>query len=306
MSDREPEWVEVRVLCPSEWSELVAGAITDWSGGSVAFGRSSLAVGPVPEANEQVRGFFERRRDSPEFRAELQKRLKDLGEATGDRQLALATPEYKVLPFEDWAESWKKSWKAYRVGRFAVVPYDWEGEPKPEDVPMRLEPAGAFGTGRHPTTRHCLRFLSNLDLAGKRVLDAGCGSGILSVAAMLLGAESVLGFDIDERSVPEGEALCRRNGVDSNVEFVHGGFETLEGRTDEFDVVLANIYYDVLAAGLDSIERVARQGCALAFSGLHERFVDRAVDGVHASNLEVVETWARGRWRTVLARQPSS
>ena len=82
-----------------------------------------------------MRAFFEFRKDSPELREALIQRLQGLSEATGDERLAGLSPRFKPLPFEDWANSWRKSWKPYRVGRLAVVPYDWDGQPREETKP---------------------------------------------------------------------------------------------------------------------------------------------------------------------------
>lgn len=301
MTEPKTQWIEVRVLCPAEWSELVAEHVAKVTEGSVAFGRSSRAADPVPEGAELVRGFYPIDRDSTELRDRLGKQLAGLAEATEDERLSELELLFKPLPPEDWANSWRKSWKPFRAGRLAVVTYDWKGELRPTDLPLRLEPAGAFGTGRHPTTRQCLRWLSALDLAGKRVLDAGCGSGILSVAAKLLGAKEVFGFDIDERSVPEGESLARVNGIEDGIRFAHGGFENLLGMALSYDVVLANIYADVLADHAQVLLEVGASEAQFCFSGIHERHIDGTVETLLTQRYVIGDIQATGPWRTIYA-----
>ena len=298
-----PEWTEVRVLVPAEWAELAADAVAHATGGTVAFGRPSRAAEPVPEGWELVRGFVDARRDAQAVRRVLEAELARLASTTEDARFAEADVQLKPLPHEDWASSWRKQWKPFRVGRLAVVTHDWGGTLREGDVPLRLEPAGAFGTGRHPTTRHCLRFLCDLDLAGKRVLDAGTGSGILAVAACLLGAEAAFGFDVDERSVVDGPELARRNDVGDRARFAHGGFEQVLGVQAAYDVALANIYADVLAVGADPILEALVPGGRFAFSGIHERHIGPAVGHCGTVGFEIEDVWRRGRWRTILGRR---
>lgn len=131
---------------------------------------------------------------------------------SGQRQAeALASKLYRLgaervdvstVPDEDWSEVWKQHFKPTRIGPRIVVRPTWEAfEAKADDLVISIDPGQAFGTGDHPTTRMCLEALQEVPLEGKRVLDVGCGSGILSMAAALLGAKSVLGTDIDPIAV---------------------------------------------------------------------------------------------------------
>lgn len=301
MAESPSEWVEVRVLGPEEWSELIAERVAEVTGGSIAFGRSSRAADPVPDGFELVRGFYPTTRDTEALRTKLAMGLVQLAEPTEDERLARLEPWFKPLPAEDWANSWRKSWKPFRIGRLAVVTFDWGGTLRDSDVPLRLEPAGAFGTGRHPTTRRCLEWLAGQDLTGKRVLDAGCGSGILSVAARLLGADYAFGFDIDERSAPEGQALAERNGINSGLRLAHGGFELLQGVVDPYDVVLANIYADVLQDHAKTLFAALRPGGQWAFSGIHERHLDGTLEHLGSSGFENPLVRRTGRWATIIS-----
>ncbi len=303
MSADQPQWIEVRVVCPAEWSELVADVLARETRGSVAFGSSSRVGERTPSDCEQVRGFYDADRDAAQLRASIVEQLHALAQATEDRRLAQLEVLFKPLAPEDWANSWRKSWRPLRVGRICLLTYDWQGQLRQSDVELRFEPGGSFGTGRHATTRECLRFLGEQDLAGARVLDAGSGSGLLSVAALLLGADSVFGFDIDERSPKEGLALARRNGVAQGASFAHGGFELLEQHAGPYTHVLANIYADMISDHAASLKGVMERGGKLVFSGIREDHLDQALDSVLACGLRVHEIRARGRWRTLLGER---
>lgn len=141
---------------------------------------------------------------------------------------------------EDWAEAWKQFFVPRRVGRNFVVTPSWtDYDAKPGDMVITLDPGQAFGTGDHPTTRGCLELLEKVGAEGKSVADIGCGSGILSVGAGLLGAESIVGVDVESAAVSSARENLARNNVCG--EIIEGkGFEPLV-ESDSYDLVLSNI-----------------------------------------------------------------
>jgi ribosomal protein L11 methyltransferase len=140
------------------------------------------------------------------------------------------------LPEENWDELWRRHFKPRRVGRRFVVRPTWEEfDLSPEDVEIVLDPGQAFGTGEHATTRMCLELIEDVDVAGKTVLDLGCGSGILSVALVKLGA-TVTAIDIDPLSIEVTRENAAVNGV--AFEAIVGDGAPLTGR---YDVVVSNI-----------------------------------------------------------------
>jgi ribosomal protein L11 methyltransferase len=294
-------WTELRVTVPSGWQELVGDTLAQFSGGSVAFGRSSLAAKAPPTGMEVVRAFVANAPDLKDLEVQARRALGELAANVGEPELEDLELLVKPLPAEDWAESWRKSWRPFRVGRLALVTPEWNGPLRPSDLRLQLQPSGSFGTGRHPTTRECLRILGEIDLRGARVLDAGSGTGLLGVAACMLGASSALGFDIDERSPEAGRDLAAANGVADRCEFRRGDFSVLDDQVEPFDVVLANIYSDVLQVhAFDLAQRLSPSGCAV-FSGCPERHRDRVQRALEAAGLDVHEVRQRGRWRTFLA-----
>ncbi len=292
-------WIEIRVLAPAPWAELVGEVLGRRSAGAVAFGRPNRGVEAAPEGIEWVRAFVDSDEDGPALRAELEAELAGMAALLDAPELQGLEPTYRDVPNEDWETSWRKSWKPFRVGHMAVITYDWEGELRPTDVPLRLEPAGSFGTGRHPTTRACLAFLQELDLDGCRVLDAGTGTGILSVAAALLGAKACRGFDIDTRSAKTASDLAARNGVAERCTF-HTGDLAVVPNDEPVDVLLANIYADVIQEHAVNLAARLRPGGCFAFSGCPEVKREPTERAIRDAGLTIERTVQRGRWVTTL------
>jgi len=291
-------WTEVRVLVPHGWEELVADALARPPCTAVVFGRTSLGGEPPPEGFELLRTYLPARVDGDAARELLRARLAGLAAAAGAPELAALEPRFRALPPEDYATSWKKVWKPFRLGRLCVVPPGWSGTLRQDDVRLVLEPKSTFGTGRHATTRACLALLQELPLAGARVLDAGTGSGLLAVAAALLGAGRCLGFDVDPESVPEASALAAHNGVAQRCEFRRGGFEVLTHRDQGFDAVLANVYADLIQDTARDLAGRLSPGGWFAFSGCPADKAAAARAAIEEAGLFVASERVRGRWHT--------
>ena len=295
-------WIEVRALVPAGWEELVAERLMFGPCTSATFGRPNLGTDPAPEGYEFVRTFLSEGEDSPELRTELCARVAELAAITEEPELAGIELRFKRLPPEDYANSWKKSWKPFRVGPLCLLPPWDEREVRDGDLRLTIQPGGSFGSGRHATTRTCLRQLTRRIRGDERVLDAGAGSGVLSVAATLLGARSALGFDIDPHSAASSTALATDNGVQDRCEFREGGFEVLDDSERNFDVVLANIYSDVIQAhAQDLAARLAPNGW-FAFSGCPDQHATETMAAIEAAGLMIEEPYQRGRWHTFLGR----
>lgn len=291
------------MLAPLEWHELVAEALTLGPCTSVAFGSASLASEQPPEGWDWVRTFVLESDDSEPLRAHLSAQLAQLASRSAIAELVGLELRFRRLPPEDYANSWRKSWKALRIARFAITPYDWTGRLRAGDVRLLLEPGGAFGTGRHATTRACLQTVSERTLEGARVLDAGTGSGILCVAAALCGAQYALGFDIDPAALPYSRELAERNGVAARCEFRVGGFECLRPDERNFDGVLANIFADLIAAHASDLAQRLAPGGWFAFSGCASHKREPTLAAIQAAGLELDELATRGRWDTFRGRR---
>lgn len=290
-------WTEIRVLVPIGWEELVAETLALGPCTSVAFGRPSLATAPAPDGFEYVRTFVASASDTPVLREGVRAALADLAQRAEIEELHALLLEFRELPPEDYARSWMKVWKPFRVGRIAVVAPWKDGALRPQDLRLLLEPGGAFGSGRHATTRMCLRVLQERLEPGTRVLDAGSGSGILTVAAALLGAREAIGFDVDPNARPWAEELARANGAASKARFLDAGFECLAG-LGRFDALLANIYSDVIVEHAGLLRDALAPGGWFAFSGCPLQHVEATRAAIVRSGLVLEELRVRGRWHT--------
>jgi ribosomal protein L11 methyltransferase len=202
--------------------------------------------------------------------------------------IAAALPALSIervdLPDEDWAAKSQQSLTAVRAGNFIVAP--------PWDVPAEdvnatvivIEPSMGFGTGHHPTTRMCLRLLSNLDAADATVLDLGAGSGVLSMAAALMGARRVTGIDIDRDAIESAETSARLNTLPDTIAFVVSDFRKDPPRPA--DIVLANLTGGMLIATAPAITALVRPSGQLILSG----FDNSEVDAVRAAFSALAET----------------
>ncbi|MFG0805670.1 50S ribosomal protein L11 methyltransferase [Pseudomonas fluvialis] len=185
--------------------------------------------------------------------------------------LALLTggplPAHQVeqIADQDWERSWMDNFQPLRFGqRLWIVP-SWHQPPEPQAVNLHLDPGLAFGTGTHPTTALCLEWLDGQSLHDCNVLDFGCGSGILAIAALLLGAKQACGTDIDPQALEASRDNATRNGIDA-ARFPL--YLPSEMPADTFDLVLANILAGPLVQLAPTISQHVRQGGHLVLSGI--------------------------------------
>ncbi len=289
------------MLAPRGWCELVAETLAIGPCTSVAFGAPSLGTEAAPDGFDFVRTFVPASDDSAELRTEITAALARLAQATGAGELKRLAPQFKPLPPEDYANSWKKSWKAFRVAGLCVIAPWSTATPRAGEKVMRLEPGGAFGSGRHATTRTCLRVVIERVRGAERVLDAGSGSGILGVAAAMCGARVVIGFDLDPVAAVHANELARNNGVADRCRFVTAGFESL-AEVAPFDVVIANINADVIQAHAHDLRRVLAIGGWFAFSGCPVNRVPDTRRAIESAGFAIEEERVRGRWHTFVGR----
>ena len=300
-----PAWTEIRVLAPEGWLELVADVLALSPCTTVAFGRPSLAADAPPAGFDYVRTFVLETMDTAQLRGEVEAKLAGLALATGASELEGLRARFTRLPPEDYASSWKKSWKPFRVADFALVPRDYAKPLRSSDRRLVMEPGGAFGTGRHPTTRGCLRAIASRVRPGDRILDAGCGNGVLAVASALRGARETLGFDIDAAALPYAEMLAADNGVSGQCQWRVGGFGCLEPADSGFDGVCANLFADLIQAHAADLARCLKPGGWFAISGCRADLRDATLAAIAAAGLVLEQRSTRGRWDTYVgSRRP--
>ena len=211
--------------------------------------------------------------------------------------------ELSSIREEDWANNWKQYFKPIRIGEKLVIKPSWEEYSDDGDrIILEIDPASSFGTGQHHTTRLCLELLEKSLDKGDRILDMGCGSGILSIGAMLLGAEDAVAVDIDENAAATAAENAAKNNIPADKYHTYYGNilgdEALADEIDfKYDIITANIVADVLIAMKDYFVRYLRDGGTLIVSGIIEERMDEVIDalvsfGFKEPVVNVKEGWA--------------
>ena len=217
--------------------------------------------------------------------------------------LATISPlKEKYVEEEDWQNAWKEHFHPLRIGRHLVICPTWRTvETSESDILIHLDPGMAFGTGHHPTTRTCMEILERDSKPGDRILDVGCGSGILSVVAVKVGATSALGLEIDPVAARAGEENLRINGIEDKVQIVQGTLPSPLAEARSFDIVAANISAKVVTnLAQHLIDSVAIDGKLIA-GGIIEPHVEDVTKALNAVGASIDETFIDGDWVTLLA-----
>ncbi|PZP26339.1 50S ribosomal protein L11 methyltransferase [Pseudomonas kuykendallii] len=205
---------------------------------------------------------------------------------------ALPEHHFERIEDQDWERSWMDNFQPMRFGRRLWIVPSWHAAPEPDAVNLLLDPGLAFGTGTHPTTALCLEWLDGEDLAGRSVLDFGCGSGILAIAALLLGAGRAVGTDIDPQALEASRDNAGRNGIAAERLPLYLP-EALPREPAE--VVVANILAGPLVALAPQIIALVQPGGRLALSGiLAEQAED--VRAAYAAEFDLEPTAEKDGW----------
>ena len=211
----------------------------------------------------------------------------------------VAEPETNDLEDQPWERAWMDRFVPMRFGSgLWIVPTGSE-PPDPEAVQLHLDPGVAFGTGTHETTHLCLEWLDGADLAGRSVLDFGCGSGILGVAAALLGAERVMCVDYDPQAVWATQQNAERNGVTERVLAAQGD-RPPAGR---WDVVLANILAGILERLAGELVAAVEPGGTLVLTGILQEQAEQVQGTFRRAGLPLDLTATRGDWVLLTGQQ---
>ncbi|MCP1607095.1 50S ribosomal protein L11 methyltransferase [Pseudomonas citronellolis] len=207
--------------------------------------------------------------------------------------------QVEVVEDQDWERSWMDNFKPMRFGRRLWIVPSWHEAPEPEAVNLLLDPGLAFGTGTHPTTALCLEWLDGQELAGDTVLDFGCGSGILAIAALLLGARQALGTDIDPQALEASRDNATRNGIDPALFPV---YLPADLPVDQADVVVANILAGPLVSLAGQLTSLVKPGGRLALSGILAEQAEE-VRAAYADAFELEPTAERDGWVRISGRR---
>jgi len=249
-------WLEVSLTVDGELAESVADVLARFAPNGVMTEQGvkfndeedeGTATGPIT-----VRAYLEVNEQLEETRQKIEESLFYLGMIQ-----PVPTPTYKQIADQNWMEAWKQHYKPILIGQRLLILPAWLQNPEPTRIPIKIDPGMAFGTGTHPTTQLCLELmeLSTINHPLSTVIDVGCGSGILSIAALKLGASKVLGVDIDIESVKNSRENADVNEIGNELILGQGSVtEVLNGQFEfkSAPLVVANILAPVLIRLFDA------------------------------------------------------
>ena len=282
-------WLQVRLAITPEQAETYEDALLEVGAVSVTFMDAEDQpifepdLGTTPLwSNTHLLALFEADTDETALLAHLQ------------LLCGGALPEHHVERIEDqdWERSWMDGFQPMRFGqRLWIVP-SWHAAPQPDAVNLLLDPGLAFGTGTHPTTALCLEWLDGQNLDNCSVLDFGCGSGILAIAALLLGAPQAAGTDIDPQALEASRDNASRNGIDPARFPVYLPADLPQ---QPADVVVANILAGPLVSLAPQITALVKSGGRLALSGILAEQAEE-VRAAYASAFDLDPTATKDGW----------
>ena len=195
----------------------------------------------------------------------------------------------------DWSENWKKYFHATEIGdKLAIVPSWEEYDNKENRKILHIDPGAAFGTGTHATTSLCLSMLENYVAEGSKMLDIGCGSGILSIASVLLGAETAVGVDIDAQSVKTAKENAELNNVSGKTEYIVG--DLADKISGKYNVVCANIVADVVIRLLGDVRTFMEENAVLLVSGIIDARENDVLAAAEKHGFKVKEKQYKDNW----------
>src|SRR5688572_6801127 len=294
-------WLEVSLTVDGELAESVAdvlarfapnGVMTEQGVRFVNDEDEGTATGPIT-----VRAYLEVDDQLEETRQKLEESLFYLGMIK-----PLPAPTYKQIADQNWMEAWKQHYKPILIGQRLLILPAWLESPEPKRIPIKIDPGMAFGTGTHPTTQLCLELmeLSTDNHPLSTVIDVGCGSGILSIAALKLGASKVLGVDIDIESVKNSRENADTNGVGDELILGQGSVtEVLAGQFafKSAPLVVANILGPILIRLFDAgLADLVEPNGEIILSGILDHQAESVITAGEAKSLKRGEIRQIGDW----------
>ena len=295
----EPALLEVSLLVDGEMAEAVADVLAHFIPNGVVIESTQIAPDPNGEGHVvgplRVCGYLPIDTQVEVLREKIQESLWYLS-----RIRSLPEPEFRYVAEANWVEAWKEHYHPIPIGELLLIIPAWLPLPEEPRAAVRIDPGMAFGTGTHPTTQLCLQLAEKRIQAGKPVIDIGCGSGILSIAAIKLGASNALAVDIDPLAVQSTQQNAVLNGVENKIELASGSVQDIRVGTYSiktaplvFANILAPVLEELLEQGLGSL--IEPNGVGI-LSGILEEQVGTVEKAARAKGFRISERKQNGDW----------
>lgn len=297
-------WLEVSVIADEEAAEAVAEFLRPFAHkGGVAIEQLGDPESSEPDAllpEVTVKIYVPGDEDNPALRRRIEEALYMLG-----RIYPIPEPTFAELADEDWSSAWREKFKPFRVSRRLWIQPSWQKlEPAPDDaLAITLDPGMAFGTGLHPSTQMCLQVLEDVLKPGDTVLDVGAGSGILAIAAALLGASEIVACDIDRLAAVATRENAVRNRVSNLIAIYQGTLAAL--RPKPWDKVLVNILAPVIVSLLSKGEllRYAATNGQIVLSGIIDEQAGEVEEAIAKAGGVLQRTLVTRDWVTYVVKK---
>ena len=265
-------------------------------------------LGP-DDGTAYVSFYVEPEKDSPEFQADVMAALEGCRRFVDMGELSVEQTQTADV---DWMNNWKKFWKPFEADQGIVIKPSWETltDTDPGTLVVELDPGTAFGTGMHHTTRLCIQGMRKYLQEGQSVFDVGCGSGILSIIAMKLGAGRAAAVDVDPNAVAYTVENARKNGIDLNCyrcltgDIISDASFRQEFAGEGYDLVLANILADIIIPLSGVIGQCMKPGGIFVSSGILAVKEADVREALVKNGFEVLEVSHSGDWIAIAARAP--
>jgi ribosomal protein L11 methyltransferase len=295
----DARWLEVSMTVNGELAEAISDVLDRFVSNGVVIESGvkyndaedeGTPFGPV-----RIYGYLAIDEQIEERRQRLLEALYFLG-----RIQALPEPTFRTIEDEDWMAAWKKHYRPILIGKKLLILPAWIEREDPGRVAVKIDPSMAFGTGTHPTTQLCLAMVETYTRPGRPAIDIGCGSGILSIGALLLGANHALGVDIDAEAERASRENAEANGVADRLELGLGSVDEI--RAGKFSLtraplVLANILAPILIRLFEGgMADLVEPGGVLVLSGILDEQSARVEAAAEAQGLTLLDKQLIGDW----------
>jgi ribosomal protein L11 methyltransferase len=303
------DWIEISLSVDGEAAEAVAELLQRYGHQGVAIEQEGVPEGvwddgdAPPPQRLTVRAYIPADERAEDAKLKLEAALGHMS-----LMYPMPRPVYQIVKEEDWAEAWKAHYHPVRVGKRLFIRPLWvETENAPDDLVIALDPGMAFGTGTHPTTQLCLQALEDHVQPGVKVLDLGCGSGILAIGAAKLGAANILALDIDPIAVKATQENAEQNGVADKITAQQGSLENVVTSARRFDLIVVNILARIIIGMCDQhLGDTVRPGGTALFSGIIHDQADDVEAALRKTGLEPTGRRQDGDWVLIEAKRPHS